>query len=69
MPLMNMVRNVSDGVMAEFVEGIQPSIMSYRELEKGKEFLSGSFKGTICPIVFVSIPLGCRPSEGPLKEV
>ena len=68
MPLMNMVSNGSGNGMVESDEDLQPSIMSYRELEKGKECLRNSFKVTICPTLFVNIPLGCGPNEGSLKE-
>ena len=66
---MNMVINVSGGGLAESSEVLQPSIMLYRELEKGKECLSESLKGTTCPIVFIDIPFGCDPREVSLKEV
>lgn len=46
MLLMNMVINLSGHGFAKFGEEIQPNIVLYSELEKGKEFLSASFKGT-----------------------
>lgn len=55
---MIMVSNVSGGGLAESGEEIQPSIVSYREFKKGKECLSDSFKGTICPTAFIDMPLG-----------
>lgn len=69
MPLMNMVSNVSGDGLVEFGEEVQPSIMSYRELEKGKECLRNFFKGTLCLDVFIDIPLGFGLGKGPLKEV
>ena len=59
MPLMNIFSNVSGHGLAEFGEEIQPSIVSYKELEEGKECLRDSFEGTIGPVVFVDIPLFC----------
>ena len=53
---MDMVSNVSGHGLEEFNDKLQPSIMSYREVEKGEEFLSDSLKGTICPIAFIDIP-------------
>ena len=57
MPLVSMVSNMSGHGLAESSEEIQHSIMLYKELEKGKKCLSDSFEGTICPFVFVEIPL------------
>lgn len=65
---MNMVSNVSTGGLVEFSEELQPSIVLESELEKGNKCIIYSFEGTICAIVFIDIPLGCGPSEDPLKE-
>lgn len=57
MPPMDMISDVSGCGLEKFDHELQPSIVSYRELEKGKEYLSNSFEGTICLVVFVDIPL------------
>ena len=54
---MNIVNNVNGRGLAESSEELQPSFMSYKKLEEGKECLSDYFQGTICPIVFVDMPL------------
>ena len=54
-----MVNYVSGYGLWESSEEIQPSIMSYRDLEEGKECLGDSFEGTICPVAFIDIPLCC----------
>lgn len=68
MPLMNMVSNMGGHGLAKSSEELQPSIMSYRELEEGKECLTNSFKGTICLVALVDIGLHGSPCKGPLKE-
>ena len=47
MPLLNMVSNVGGRGLEESDEELQPSIILHKDLEKSKQCLSISFKGTI----------------------